>query len=145
MTDTNLNRPAEEMAIRTVLDEYCLRLEVNRFDEWLDLFTEDTVYEVYGMRLGNRAEMADLLKKAPHGVHLPGAARITIDGDRAETLQSYLFIGTSSDEWNAGWYQRELLRTEAGWKISRTRVKFGRKESLPANERASKLPYPISF
>jgi hypothetical protein len=135
----------DELAVRRVLDEYCLRLELNSFEEWLDLFTVDAIYEVYGLTLRGRQEMSDLLSKAPHGVHLGGAARITVDGDRAETVQNYLFIGTSADEWNSGWYHRLLVRDGDGWKIAHTRVKIGRKDALPANERASKLSYPISF
>lgn len=145
MTDPALSRIADELAIRGVLDEYCLRLEVDAFDAWLDLFTDDTVYEVYKLTLNGKAEMAELLSKAPHGVHLPGATRITITGDRAETIQNYAFISTSTNEWNAGWYLRELVRTGDGWKISRTVVRFGRKDDLPANERARKLAFPIAF
>lgn len=141
MTDSLI----DELAIRKVLDEYCLRLETDAFEDWLDLFTEDTVYEVYKLVLRGRQEMGDLLSKAPHGVHIPGATRITLDGDRAETIQNYAFVSTSTDEWNVGWYLRELVRTEAGWKISRTVVKFGRKEDLPENERARKLAFPIRF
>ena len=113
----------DEHAIRKVLDEYCLRLEVNQFDEWMDLFTEDTVYEVYKLVLKGRAEVAKVLGQAPHGVHIPGAARITIAGDTAATVQNYLFISTGTDEWNAGWYFRDLVRTAGGWKIARTRVR----------------------
>lgn len=145
MTDPALSRIADELAIRGVLDEYCLRLEVDAFDAWLDLFTDDTVYEVYKLTLNGKAEMAELLSMAPHGVHLPGATRITITGDRAETIQNYAFISTSTNEWNAGWYLRELVRTGDGWKISRTVVRFGRKDDLPANERARKLAFPIAF
>ena len=143
MTDTA--SLADQLAIRSVLDEYCLRLEVNVFDEWMDLFTEDTVYEVYKLVLKGREEVTKVLSQAPHGVHMPGATRISIDGDKAETIQSYAFVSTSTDEWNVGWYFRDLVRTDAGWKISRTRVKFGRKGDLAADERASKLAFPISI
>jgi hypothetical protein len=141
MTDTQI----DELAIRRVLDEYCLRLEVNLFDEWLDLFTEDTLYEVYKLALKGRAEVAKVLGQAPHGVHIPGAARIVVKGDTAETIQNYLFISTGTDDWNAGWYFRDLVRTANGWKISRTRVKFARKGDLPADERANKLAFPIGW
>ncbi len=136
---------ADEIAVRKVLDEYCLRLELGTFDEWLDLFTADSVYEVYRLELKGHAEMTKVLGEAPHGVHLGGPARVTVAGDRAETVQSYLFIATGSDEWNAGWYHRDLVRTGHGWKIARTRVKFARKGPLPADERAAKLAFPIRF
>ena len=145
MTDTQLARLADEMAIRAVLDEYCLRLELDTFDHWMDLFTEDTVYEVYKLVLKGRNEMTKVLSQAPHGVHMPGATRIVIDGDRAQTIQNYAYISVSTDEWNAGWYHRELVRTPAGWKIARTRVKFARKEDLPENERARKVAFPVQF
>jgi hypothetical protein len=145
MTDATIQQLADELAIRGVLDEYCLRLELNTFDEWMDLFTEDTVYEVYKMRLEGRAKVAEVLSQAPHGVHLPGAARIAIDGDRAETVQNYAFASTTTDEWNAGWYHRTLVRTGEGWKISHTKVAFARKDDLPENERARKTSYPVSF
>jgi hypothetical protein len=145
MTDATIQRLADELAIRRVLDEYCLRLELNTFEEWMDLFTDDTVYEVYKLRLEGRAKVTEVLSQAPHGVHLGGAARIDINGDRAETVQNYAFVSTSTDEWNAGWYHRTLVRTGDGWRISHTKVAFARKDDLPENERARKVAYPVSF
>jgi hypothetical protein len=143
MTSTELQNCVDELAIRRLLDEYCLRLEINEFDEWLDLFTEDTVYDVFRRSLRSRAELSAMLSQAPHGLHLPGAVRISLNGDQAEAVQSYLFIPTSDDRWNSGWYQRTLVRTEAGWKIAHTRVKIGRIGDLPADEKAHKLSYPV--
>lgn len=145
MPDATSRKTADELAIRRVLDEYCLRLELDTFDEWLELFTEDTVYEVYKMTLTGREKVREVLSQAPHGVHLPGAARVTIDGDRAETVQNYAFVSTGTDEWNAGWYHRVLVRTGDGWKIAHTKVKFARKDDLPENERARKVAYPVGF
>ncbi|HEY6131735.1 MAG TPA: nuclear transport factor 2 family protein [Halioglobus sp.] len=115
---------ADTLAIREVLDEYCLRLEVNPFEDWLALFTDDAVYEVYGKTLRGRESIADMLSKAPHGVHLGGPLRIEIDGDQAETVQNYVFYGDNDKYSNRGWYYRTLVRTHAGWKISHTRVEF---------------------
>ncbi len=145
MDDKALQALADELAIRRVLDEYCLRLEANSFDEWLDLFTDDTIYEVYKLTLRGKAEVSGTLGQAPHGVHVGGPARIVIAGDKAETLQNYLFVSTSSDEWNVGWYDRTLVRTAAGWKIAHTKVRIGRKDTLPQNERARKTAYPVTF
>lgn len=115
---------ADEMAVRGVLDEYCLRLEVDDFEDWLDLFTDDTVYEVYRKVLNGRDEVRAMLSLAPDGVHIGGAARITLDGDMAETIQNYLFIASDDAAWNMGWYYRTLIRTADGWKISNTRVQM---------------------
>lgn len=137
--ETDPQRIADTLAIRAVLDEYCLRLEIDAFERWLDLFTDDTEYEVFRRVLRGRAEVAAMLSQAPHGVHLGGAARIVLDGDTAEVVQNYAFFADADKEEhsNTGWYYRTLVRTTAGWKISRTRVKihqrslFGR--MLPAS------------
>lgn len=123
-SNDELSALADEMAIRTLFDEYCLRLEINDFEEWLDLFTDDSVYEVYGRELKGRDEIRALLSQAPHGVHIGGAARIELQGDSAETVQNYQFIGENPERSNAGWYYRTVVRTSDGWKISHTRVKM---------------------
>ncbi|WP_254514581.1 nuclear transport factor 2 family protein [Novosphingobium sp. G106] len=145
MSDDCLRKVADELAIRRVLDEYCLRLEINKFDEWLDLFTQDTVYDVFRQSLRGREEVSAMLSQAPHGVHLPGAARIDLEGDRAETVQSYLFIPASDDRWNSGWYLRTLVREGDEWKIAHTRVKIARIGELAPDEKARQLQFPVSF
>jgi hypothetical protein len=120
----DLRNIADELAVHRVLAEYCLRLEVSPFEEWLDLFTEDTVYEVFKRTLRGREQVASMLSKAPHGVHLGGPARIEINGEQANTIQNYLFIDSATGKWNMGWYHRTLVRTDKGWKISHTNVKM---------------------
>ena len=139
MTSSLDDRTAElldKQAIRELLDEYCLRLEVNAFDEWLDLFTDDAIYEVYRKVLKGREEIAALLSKAPHGVHLGGALRIELDGDTAETIQNYVFIGDDDSVSNNGWYFRKVVRTAAGWRIAHTRVKFQKRIQSSSSEAA---------
>lgn len=119
-----LERLADEMAVRRVLDEYCLRLEVDEFEHWLELFTPDTTYEVFRRTLNGRDEVGAMLSQAPHGVHIGGPARVTLAGDTAETVQNYLFIASEDAAWNMGWYYRTLVRGDGGWKISHTRVKM---------------------
>ena len=124
----------DELEIQRVLWEYCLRLEVNTLDEWLDLFTDDTVYEVHRKILRGRQEVSETLALAPHGVHIGGPLRIERDGDTATTIQSYLFAADEEKFSNNGWYYRTLVRTPAGWKISHTVVKMQkRKKPEPAN------------
>ncbi len=145
MTQADMQKIADELAIRRLLDEYCLRMEINTFDEWLDLFTQDTVYDVFRQSLRGREEVSAMLSQAPHGVHLPGAVRIELHGDRAEVVQNYLFIPTNDDSWNAGWYQRRLARTEQGWKIAHTRVKIARMGDLATDQKARQLLFPVTF
>lgn len=145
MAEAEWQAALDEWAVRKVLDEYCLRLELDEFDRWLDLFTDDSIYEVYGMTLDGRDKVAEILSKAPHGLHIGGPARITVDGDTAETVQSYAFVSTDSDDWNGGWYYRRLVRQGRAWKIAHTKVKFARKGTLPPVQGGRKPVYPITF
>ncbi len=131
----DIQQLADNLAIRSLLAEYCLRLEVNPFEEWMELFTPDTVYEVYRRTLRGREEVAAMLSQAPHGLHLGGPIRIELKGDSAQTIQNYLFINGQNKEWNMGWYYRTLVRTENGWKISHTVVKM---HKWPQQESAAK-------
>jgi hypothetical protein len=125
MEDTNrLKNVEDKLAIQSVIAEYCLRLEVSDFEEWLDLFTEDCTYEIFRKTLRGRAEVAAMLSQAPGGVHLGGPLRIELDGDKAKTVQNYLFIDANKSDWNMGWYHRDLVKTEVGWKIQRMVLKM---------------------
>lgn len=124
MNSPQLSTLADKIAIKEVLDEYCLRLELNSFEEWLDLFTDDTTYEVFRQTLQGREELSAMLSQAPDGVHIGGAARIEINGDTAETVQNYIFIGDDPQHSNQGWYFRTLKKTKGSWKISYTKVKL---------------------
>lgn len=131
MPEHSLRLLADRIAVREVLDEYCLRLEVNDFADWLDLFTQDTVYEVFRQVLTGHKELADMLGQAPHGVHVGGAARIELNGDVAETVQNYAFFADDDRYSNNGWYFRTLVRRGDSWKISRTRVKMQKQTNRP--------------
>ena len=120
------------VAIRSVLDEYCLRLEVDSFDHWLELFTDDTIYEVFGKKAEGKQAMAALLSKAPHGLHIGGAARIQIDGDEAMTIQNYTFAANNPKYSNNGWYHRKLVKQAGQWKIAHTIVKLQMREDPPS-------------
>ena len=123
MTETtDIQYLVDEAAVLRVLSEYCLRLEVNPFEEWMDMFTDDTVYEVHRRTLRGRAEVAAMLSQAPEGTHMGGAVRITFDGDTATTVQNYVFLANDEKFSNRGWYYRTLVRTGRDWKISHTKV-----------------------
>jgi hypothetical protein len=128
LDSTDLQKLRDELDIQRVMAEYCLRLEVNTLDEWLDLFTDDTVYEVHRKTLCGRQEVSDVLALAPHGVHIGGALRIELSGDTATTIQNYQFLADEEKFSNNGWYYRSLVRSERGWKISHTRVNMQKKK-----------------
>ena len=44
------NLADDHAEIRNLLAQYCLLLDLDDMDSWLQLFTDDAVYEVYGHR-----------------------------------------------------------------------------------------------
>ena len=137
MDEAAFRNLADRVAIREVLDEYCLRMEINTFDEWLDLFTEDATYEVFRRTLTGHDEIRAMLSLAPHGVHVGGAARIEIAGDVAETVQNYAYFGDDDTTTNNGWYYRTLVRRGDTWKISHMRVKMQKQTNKPLRPEAA--------
>ena len=127
----------DKFAVQEALDEYCLRIELNTFEEWLDLFADDAEMTLFRRTLKGRIEIAEMLSLAPHGVHLGGVSRISVTGDVAETVQNYIFVGDDESTSNNGWYFRTLVRTPEGWKISRMRVKLQKR--LPRDSQAQGL------
>lgn len=132
MSDPALQRMKDEFEIQKVFAEYGLRLEINDFEEWLDLFTDDTIYEVHRKVLKGRKEVSDVLSLAPHGVHIGGALRIEWDGDIAKTVQNYAFFADEERFSNNGWYYRTVVRAGDTWKISHTVVKMQKRKKPEA-------------
>jgi ketosteroid isomerase-like protein len=132
MPSTNVAHDiADELAIHRLFAEYCLRFELETIDDWLDLFTPDAVFDVHRRSLNGRQEIKDMLSQAPHGIHIAGACRIKIEGDKAETVQNYSFLGKEEKFSNKGWYHRDLVRTADGWKIAHMNVVMLRPDPTP--------------
>jgi hypothetical protein len=55
---------------------------------------------------------------------LGSAPLIDLDGDRATIRQSFLFVDGATHELRIGWYDDEVVRTDAGWRFRRRRTTF---------------------
>jgi SnoaL-like domain len=119
-----LSEIEDELAIRKVLAEYALRLELDDFETWLDLFTPDCTYEIFRRTLRGRDEVRAMLSQAPEGIHLSGSPRIELDGERARAVQNYIFINGKTREMTMGWYFHELTKSDSGWRIHALQLKF---------------------
>ncbi len=118
------NTADDHAEIRNLLARYCLLLDLDDMDSWLQLFTDDAVYEVYGHRGVGRDGIRKLLTGAPGGLHLGGPPVIELDGDRATTLRNLLFADASTGEQRSAVYDDDLVRTADGWRIARCRCRF---------------------
>ena len=110
--------------IRNLLAKYCLLLDLDDMDGWLQLFTDDGTYQVYGREAVGREGIRKLLTGAPGGLHLGGPPVVELDGDRATTLRNLLFVDRATGEQRNAVYDDELVRTAEGWRIARCRCRF---------------------
>jgi hypothetical protein len=113
----------DELEIRNLMARYCLYLDLDQVEDWVQLFTPDAVYEVYGRGWVGHERLRSMFSGAPGGLHLGGPPVIELDGDRARTLRNLLFVERSGAQRSAV-YDDELVRTDAGWRIARCRCRF---------------------
>jgi hypothetical protein len=116
--------------IRDLLARYCLLLDLDDMDGWLQLFTDDGIYQVYGREAVGRDGIRALLTGAPGGLHLGGPPVVDLDGDRATTVRNLLFVDRATGEQRQAVYDDELVRTADGWRIARCRCRFHTPDGL---------------
>jgi uncharacterized protein (TIGR02246 family) len=117
--------PEDHVAITDLLARYCLTLDVDDVDGWVELFTPDAQYLVYGRSWDGQDGLRKMMRAAPRGLHLGGPPVIDMNGaDEARTTQNLLFVEAKSGMLRRSVYTDELRRTEAGWRISKRRCQF---------------------
>lgn len=117
--------PDDDAEIRNLMARYCVLLDQDQVEEWLELFTPDGTFEVYGRTFAGHDGLRRMATGAPGGLHLGGPPALTmVDGDHVSGQQNLLFIDPSSGEQRAALYDDELVRTDAGWRIASRRCRF---------------------
>jgi hypothetical protein len=115
---------ADVQALTTLLANYGTRLDRGEHEAWLDLFTDDGRFLVFGRSFDGRAGLAKMATTAPQGLHLTGLPVFDVRGDEATAQQSFLFVDQASGAQRIGFYDDELVRTAAGWRIRTRKVTF---------------------
>lgn len=137
---------ADDAAIRTLL------ARVAHFADWqedleryLDLFTDDAVWEFPGDRRqqveptsvrGRDAIRADRLERRRTGFQGPGSdthhlvttVAVEVEGDRATADSYWLFVGDTTASptiRSIGRYRDRLRRTEDGWRLAHRVITVG--------------------
>lgn len=117
--------PEDHVAISNLLARYCLTLDLDDVDGWVELFTSDAQYLVYGRSWEGHEGLRRMMQAAPGGLHLGGPPVIDMDGpDAARTVQNLLFIEAKSGTVRRSVYTDELRRTGDGWRIAKRRCQF---------------------
>jgi len=120
-----LPNPEDHVAIADLLARYCLALDADDVDRWVDLFLPDARYEAYGRSFEGHDGLRRMISEAPGGLHLGGPPVIEMTApDRAKTTRNLLFVDRRTGESRSAVYTDELHRTAEGWRIARCRCRF---------------------
>jgi 3-phenylpropionate/cinnamic acid dioxygenase small subunit len=123
--------PEDDAEIRNLLARYCLLLDQDDVEQWVQLFTPDATYSVYGRAFVGHEGLRKMMSAAPGGLHLGGPPAIeAVDDDHALTQQNLLFMERSGGEMRRSLYHDELVRTNEGWRIATRRCQFITAEGL---------------
>jgi 3-phenylpropionate/cinnamic acid dioxygenase small subunit len=123
---------SDRLEIRELLDRYASVIDQRRWDALHEVFTPDAQvdYTSTGGKQGAlepvMAWLARALAPWPLNLHCISNVSIETAGDRARArcyfqapMGRKLADGTQEIVTNAGWYDDELVRTTAGWRIRR--------------------------
>jgi len=117
--------PHDEVDIRNLLARYCVLLDQDEVEQWVQLFTPDAAYQVYGRTFAGHDGLRKMMSGAPGGLHLGGPPAIEpVDADHARAQQNLLFIDRTTGEMRSALYDDELVRTAEGWRIASRRCRF---------------------
>ncbi len=128
----SLQEISDRLEIQDLLFRYAELIDGKRFDELVDVFSEDAHvdYSAFGGSVGDRAETIAFLKKAmplfPNTQHSNANIQIRVEGDRGTgrvmcfNPQEMTLPDGGTQVFLLGlWYVDEYVRTEAGWRIRR--------------------------
>ncbi len=128
----SLQELSDRFEIHDLLVAYSHAIDTRDWDALDDVFAEgaEIDYTAFGGPTGRLPEIKEFLDRGLGGFigfqHLVAAPKVVLDGDRA-TAKTYchnpmvLPDGSGGEKvWFLGlWYHDELVRTDAGWRISR--------------------------
>jgi ketosteroid isomerase-like protein len=132
----------DEKAITDLTIAYAWALDTRRFEELRQVFAEDAVGDLLGVRSEGRdaitARISDALSTLDATQHVVSNHQVSVDGDTA-TCRCYLVgqhvkKGTPGGDTFiiAGTYQDELARTTDGWRITHRTLSAAWTDGNPA-------------
>jgi hypothetical protein len=125
VTTTDARRDADDLAeINILLTRYGSTLDTEDDEGWVALFTPDCRYEVYGRTFEGHDGLRKITGGAAKGLHISAQALVQLDGDRATSRRSFIFVDRTDHSMRIGWYDDDLVRTPDGWRIQVVRCTF---------------------
>jgi ketosteroid isomerase-like protein len=122
---------SDRLEIEQLLIRYCHAIDERDWATYRSVYTEDAVIEDIGAGTGRTVDqMVEFLPRALEKVvsiqHAISTSRVDIDGDtaKAKTVCHCPVVldhgdGRTAMYFQGLWYEDELIRAPAGWKISK--------------------------
>lgn len=127
----------DEAAIRELLADYALALDVGDVDDCVQLFAPDGEFLVYGKTFAGHDAIAGMFRAAARGLHLNGSARIEVVGEWATARSQVLFVRAGDLQLRPAIYDDELTRTTGQWRFAQRRCRFVTSAGLANSPEAS--------
>jgi 3-phenylpropionate/cinnamic acid dioxygenase small subunit len=125
---------SDEDRIRLVLARFVQLRDDKRFDEWVQCFHDDGVFDYVSHHLVGRDAIRDnvaQLLAADRGKHLCVNSIIEVDGDAAEVSSDFVKLdplpGTTPQRYEiavTGRYEDRFERRDGEWRIASRRVRI---------------------
>lgn len=115
-------------AIRATLAAYCQALDDGRFDDWVEMFTDDVAFAVMD-RLERgpaavRAFVEPVQQAGSRGRHVLSEPLIAVDGDAATVTTDFCFLSPELTVTAAGRYHDVMAREGDRWLIAAREIVF---------------------
>ena len=119
-------RIADLIEVNELCSRYMLLCSQFIDGRWLEVFTPDASYNVFGA-VYTLERFPALLEAAPRGQFIGNMPVVEFDGDHATGKQHFLFVDQETHAMRLGWYNDEYVRTADGWRIQQRSTTFMRK------------------
>lgn len=118
-----------ETDIRRLLAMYCQLLDDGYFDEWIELFAEDTEFVVMGMHKHGRDEVRGFVEPTQQadarGKHMLSEPWIDVTSDTTATVRvDFAWMSKQGEIGQSGRYVDQLVRTGERWQFQRREIVF---------------------
>jgi 3-phenylpropionate/cinnamic acid dioxygenase small subunit len=106
-----------------LLAEYGASVDEQRWEDHLDVWTEDAELAVFGRSRRGHAAIERFMRRSIPGKHVTAAPHLEFDGDRARSTADFVFYRASDLQlYGAGVYRDDLVRSSGIWKIARREI-----------------------
>lgn len=118
-----------EPEIRKLLAMYCQLIDDGRFDEWIQLFTDDIEFVVMGMHKHGHDELRGFIEPSQQadarGKHMISEPWIEIASDsRASATTDFAWVSKQGVVGQSGRYHDTIVRQNDRWQFQRREIVF---------------------